>query len=107
MKPRHTDLPGDCRAVSDVLARIGDKWSVLVVTRLGEKSLRFNELRGEEAAGVKPYFTVGSKCFCTLPSALRGSLSTTMNDRGTLNDASFSRHCASRSCGSIVRVVTT
>ncbi len=35
MKPRHTHLPEDCRAVSDVLARIGDKWSVLVVTRLG------------------------------------------------------------------------
>jgi len=45
MKPRHTDLPTDCRAVSDVLARVGDKWSVLVVTRLGERSLRFNELR--------------------------------------------------------------
>jgi DNA-binding HxlR family transcriptional regulator len=45
MKPRHTHLPGDCRAVSDVLARVGDKWSVLVVTRLGEKPLRFNELR--------------------------------------------------------------
>jgi DNA-binding HxlR family transcriptional regulator len=45
MKLRHTDLPGDCRAVSDVLARIGDKWSVLVVSRLGEKPLRFNELR--------------------------------------------------------------
>ena len=35
MKPRHMHLPGDCRAVSDVLARVGDKWSVLVVTRLG------------------------------------------------------------------------
>ena len=45
MKPRHKDLPGDCRAVSDVLSRIGDKWSVLVVTRLGERPLRFNELR--------------------------------------------------------------
>ena len=45
MKPRHTDLPGDCSAVSDVLARIGDKWSVLVVTRLGAGPLRFNELR--------------------------------------------------------------
>jgi DNA-binding HxlR family transcriptional regulator len=45
VKPRHTDLPGDCRAVSDVLSRIGDKWSVLVVTRLGNGPLRFNELR--------------------------------------------------------------
>jgi DNA-binding HxlR family transcriptional regulator len=38
-------LPGDCIAVSDVLARVGDKWSVLVVTRLGAGPLRFNELR--------------------------------------------------------------
>src|SRR5271168_3561351 len=45
MKPRHKELPGDCRAVSDVLSRIGDKWSVLVVTRLGEHPQRFNELR--------------------------------------------------------------
>jgi DNA-binding HxlR family transcriptional regulator len=45
MKPRHKELPGNCRAVSDVLSRIGDKWSVLVVSRLGERPLRFNELR--------------------------------------------------------------
>jgi DNA-binding HxlR family transcriptional regulator len=45
MKPSHMHLPADCRAVSDVLARIGDKWSVLVVTRLGDGPLRFNELR--------------------------------------------------------------
>ena len=45
MTPRHKDLPSDCRAVSDVLARVGDKWSVLVVTRLGRGPLRFNELR--------------------------------------------------------------
>jgi len=45
MKPSHIDLPGDCRAVSDVLSRIGDKWSVLVVARLGKGPLRFNELR--------------------------------------------------------------
>src|ERR1700691_1453677 len=45
MKPSQVPLPSDCRAVSDVLARIGDKWSVLVVSRLGEGALRFNELR--------------------------------------------------------------
>jgi len=45
MKPRHNDLPSDCRAIGDVLARVGDKWSVLVVTRLGERPMRFNELR--------------------------------------------------------------
>ena len=45
MKPRHIYLPADCRAISDVLARVGDKWSVLVVTRLGAGAMRFNELR--------------------------------------------------------------
>lgn len=45
MTPRHTHLPSDCRAVSDVLARVGDKWSVLVVTGLGDGRKRFNELR--------------------------------------------------------------
>jgi DNA-binding HxlR family transcriptional regulator len=45
MKPSHTHLPADCRAIGDVLARVGDKWSVLVVTRLGGGPLRFNELR--------------------------------------------------------------
>jgi DNA-binding HxlR family transcriptional regulator len=38
-------LPGDCRAIGDVLARVGDKWSVLVVSRLGDGPVRFNELR--------------------------------------------------------------
>jgi DNA-binding HxlR family transcriptional regulator len=47
LKPRHTHLPSDCRAISDVLARIGDKWSVLVVTKLGSGTKRFNELRRE------------------------------------------------------------
>ncbi|MBI3678638.1 MAG: helix-turn-helix transcriptional regulator [Proteobacteria bacterium] len=37
----------DCRAVSGVLARIGDKWSVLIVSRLGKNAMRFNELKRE------------------------------------------------------------
>src|SRR3974377_1653775 len=45
MKSRYKHLPEDCRAVSDVLARVGDKWSVLVVTRLGGGPLRCNEFR--------------------------------------------------------------
>ena len=45
MKPSYMHLPGDCRAISDVLARVGDKWSVLVVSRLGNGPVRFNELR--------------------------------------------------------------
>ena len=47
MKPRNTHLPPDCRAISDVLARVGDKWSVLVVSKLGDGTKRFNELRRE------------------------------------------------------------
>src|ERR1700751_4550594 len=43
MKPRYRHLPSDCRAVSEVLARVGDKWSVLVVTRLGGGAFRFYE----------------------------------------------------------------
>ena len=45
------ELPGnlhvaeDCRAVSEVLSRVGDKWTVLVVSTLGDGSKRFNELR--------------------------------------------------------------
>lgn len=37
----------DCRAVSAILARIGDKWSVLIVSRLGAGPRRFNELKRE------------------------------------------------------------
>src|SRR5947199_673445 len=43
--PSTLQLPEDCRAVSEVLARVGDKWTVLVVTVLGEGPKRFNELR--------------------------------------------------------------
>lgn len=45
MTPRNTHLPEDCRAISDILSRVGDKWSVLVVTRLGGGPMRFNALR--------------------------------------------------------------
>jgi len=37
--------PEDCRAISEVLSRIGDKWTVLVVSTLGGGPKRFNELR--------------------------------------------------------------
>jgi DNA-binding HxlR family transcriptional regulator len=43
--PSNLYVPEDCRAVSDVLDRIGDKWSVLVVVMLGDGPKRFNELR--------------------------------------------------------------
>ena len=31
--------------MSDILQRVGDKWTVLVVSRLGDGPMRFNELR--------------------------------------------------------------
>ena len=37
--------PEICRGVSDVLSRIGDKWTVLVVEFLGGGPMRFSELR--------------------------------------------------------------
>ena len=43
--PSNLEVAEDCRAVSEVLARVGDKWTVLVVTALGEGPKRFNELR--------------------------------------------------------------
>ena len=47
MKPRYMHLPGDCRAISEVLARIGDKWTVLVVNLLGSGPRRFSEIKRE------------------------------------------------------------
>ena len=40
---RHTTA--QCGAVNSILARIGDKWSVLVVMSLSENTFRFNELK--------------------------------------------------------------
>jgi DNA-binding HxlR family transcriptional regulator len=35
----------DCRAVSSILGRVGDKWTVLIVVRLGDGPKRFNEIK--------------------------------------------------------------
>lgn len=53
MEPGHSDdtvdrsphLPGECKAVSSILARIGDKWTVLIVMALAGGPCRFNELK--------------------------------------------------------------
>lgn len=59
MQPGHTDVTAatlvtgampvhgtaDCRAVGAVLARVGDKWSVLIVMLLGDGARRFSEVR--------------------------------------------------------------
>lgn len=38
-------LPGDCKDVSSVLGRVGDKWSVLIIMALGDSTRRFNEIK--------------------------------------------------------------
>ena len=38
-------VPEDCRGISTILARIGDKWSMLVVMLLGSGPRRFNEIK--------------------------------------------------------------
>ncbi len=43
--PGNLHVPEDCRAVSEVLSRVGDKWTVLVVGELGNGPKRFNEIR--------------------------------------------------------------
>ena len=39
------DRPEGCRAVADVLGLVGDKWSVLIIIRLGADVMRFNEIK--------------------------------------------------------------
>ena len=43
--PGNLHVPEDCRAVSEVLSRVGDKWTILVVVELGQGPRRFNEIR--------------------------------------------------------------
>ena len=43
--PRNLHVPEECRGISEVLARVGDKWSVLVVSHLGDGPRRFSELK--------------------------------------------------------------
>ena len=44
-KPFPAHRSQDCRAVSHVLARVGDKWSVLIVRLLGDGPQRFNVIK--------------------------------------------------------------
>ena len=55
MFPGHSQVPApadgrsvstsECVVVREILDRVGDKWSVLVIALLGERGHRFNELR--------------------------------------------------------------
>lgn len=45
MSPSHPKVANACPAVREVLSRVGDKWSVLVVVLLKDGPQRFSELR--------------------------------------------------------------
>lgn len=47
MSPGHKHVASECPAVREVLNRVGDKWSVLIVALLGDGKRRFSELRRE------------------------------------------------------------
>jgi DNA-binding HxlR family transcriptional regulator len=38
------NLHADCRRVGDFLARIGDKWTILILMAIGDRRMRFGEL---------------------------------------------------------------
>ncbi len=58
-EPRHTPVTtpvldhasGDCRAVRDILSRVGDKWSVMIVMLLGAGPRRFNDIK-RQVSGI-------------------------------------------------------
>ena len=45
MIPTEDGDGSECRAISEMLARMGDKWPVLVVELLKDGPMRFNEIR--------------------------------------------------------------
>lgn len=45
MSPGNKHDPDTCHALNDLLARVGDKWTVLVVGTLCSGPMRFNEIR--------------------------------------------------------------
>jgi DNA-binding HxlR family transcriptional regulator len=42
IEPQH--VISDCRRVADILARVSDKWTILILMALGDQRLRFGEL---------------------------------------------------------------
>ncbi|MUL41057.1 helix-turn-helix transcriptional regulator [Streptomonospora sp. PA3] len=86
--PLPSPVPGDEHEqcpVTDVLRRVGDKWTVLVVVLLGQRPHRFNELhRGIEAIsqrmltrtlrGLEEDGLVHREVFATVPPSVQYSL---------------------------------
>jgi DNA-binding HxlR family transcriptional regulator len=49
LKRTHLPETGGCQRISELLSRVGDKWSVLVIAYLGHGPLRFSELQRQVA----------------------------------------------------------
>jgi DNA-binding HxlR family transcriptional regulator len=62
MLPSTLHVPEDCKAVSEVLERVGDKWTVLVIVTLGRGPKRFNELRRSIASISQRMLTLTLRC---------------------------------------------
>ncbi len=45
MKPSNFHESGSCRRISEILSRVGDKWTVLVIVQLKGGPLRFSEIK--------------------------------------------------------------
>jgi len=45
LKPSSLSVTAECQRVSAILARVGDKWTVLVVRQLSEAPRRFSEIQ--------------------------------------------------------------
>src|SRR6202171_3156175 len=44
MSTEPQQLPADCRRGGDILARVGDKWTILLLMVLGDRRMRFTQL---------------------------------------------------------------
>jgi DNA-binding HxlR family transcriptional regulator len=44
MSSEPQQLPADCRRAKDILARVSDKWTILLLMSLGDRRMRFTEL---------------------------------------------------------------
>jgi DNA-binding HxlR family transcriptional regulator len=45
LKPSNFHESSACRRISEILSRVGDKWTVLVIVQLREGPLRFSEIK--------------------------------------------------------------
>ncbi len=62
MLPSTLHVPEECKAVSEVLDRVGDKWTVLVIVTLGGGPKRFNELKRSIASISQRMLTLTLRC---------------------------------------------